>query len=229
MRRRSSTRRATRALAGAAALALVAAVPATAANERPTLRFTAAGQAAARSAVMAKGDLASATGWTGGAVKPEITPFPACPGFHPKQADLVMTGAAEAAYSHSSGVRFDTIAQVMQTAKMVRLDWRRTVLDRRVTPCVRYRMIQDAKGSTYAFVSLRPLSFPRMASGTHAYRVLYDDSSGGEKVRIFLDLVGIAHGRTEILISTSGPLLGAADVLDAEIRLARILVARARV
>jgi hypothetical protein len=217
-----------RAIAAASAVGLLAAIPAQAANERPTLRFNAAGQAAARAAVMTKADLSSPTGWSGSAAKPKITPYPECPGFHPKQADLVMTGAAQATYFHSSGIGFDTVAQVMQTAKMVRLDWQRTVLDPRVTPCVRYRMIQDARGSTYTFVSLKPLSFPRVAPFTHAWRVLYDDSASGKKVRIFLDLVGIGVGRTEILMSVSGPLVGAAAVLDAEVRLARILVARAK-
>jgi hypothetical protein len=223
----SSTGRAIRAFAAASAVGLLAAAPAQAANERPTLRFNATGQAAARAAVMTKADLAS-TGWTGGAAKPKITPYPECPGFHPKQADLVMTGAAQATYFHSSGIGFDTVSQVMQTAKMVRLDWQRTVLDPRVTPCVRYRMQQDARGSTYTFLSLKPLSFPRVAPFTHAWRVLYDDKASGKKVRIFLDLVGIGVGRTEILMSVSGPLVGADAVVDAEVRLARILVARAK-
>src|SRR5215213_10944258 len=132
-----STRRALRALGAGAILALASAVPATAANERPKIRFTAAGQAAARSAVITRADLNAPTDWKGGAVKPDLSPSPLCPGFRPKQADLVMTGAAEATFRHSSGYGFNTVAQVMQSAKMVRLDWQRTVGDPRFMGCLR--------------------------------------------------------------------------------------------
>ena len=40
--------------------------------------------------------------------------------------------------------------------------------------------------------------------------MIYDDRTTGKKVRIFLDLVSFGRGRTEILMSTTGPLIGAA-------------------
>lgn len=224
-----STRRTLRAPAAGALLALAAAVPATAANERPKVRLTPAGQTAAKSAVMTRADLHVPRGWTGGAVKPAVLPFPPCPGFHPKQADLVLNGVAESTFRHDSGIGFNTVAQVLKTAKMVRLDWQRTVLDPLVARCLRYRMVQDARSSKYTFISLKPLAFPRVTRFTRAYRVIYDDRTRSEKVRIFLDLVSFGRGRTEVIMSTTGPLIGADAVLDAEIRLAQILVARARV
>jgi hypothetical protein len=216
-----------RALAAGTLLVLASALPANAANERPTVRFTTAGQAAARAAVMTKADLYTPAGWTGGAVKAEVLPFPPCPGFRPKQADLVLNGIAEATFRHTTGIAFNTVAQVLRTKKMVREDWKRTVLDRRVPACLRYRMIQDARQSKFTFISLAPLPFPHVARYTRAYRVVYDDRTRAKKVRIFFDLVSFGHGRTEILMSATGPLLGADAVLDAEIRLGRILVARA--
>ena len=164
--------------------------------------------------------------WTGGAVKPAVTPFPHCPGFSPKQADLVVNGIAEATYRHSSGIAFNTVSLVLATRRMVQVDWRWTVLDPRVPACLRYRMIQDARSSKFTFISLARLPFPRVARFTSAYRVIYDDRTTGKKVRIFLDLVSFGRGRTEVLMSTTGPLIGADGVLDAEIRLGRILVSR---
>ena len=155
-----------------------------------------------------------------------MTPFPHCPGFSPKQADLVVNGIAEATFRHSSGIAFNTVSLVLANRRMVQVDWRRTVLDPRVPACLRYRMIEDARSSKFTFISLARLPFPRVARFTSAYRVVYDDRTTGKKVRIFLDLVSFGRGRTEILMSTTGPLIGADGVLDAEIRLGRILVSR---
>ncbi len=215
------------AVAAGALLALSSPATAPAATERPQIRLTPAGQAAALASVMSRADLHMPSGWTGGAVKPSIIPFPPCPGFSPKQADLVLNGVAETTFRHSTGIGFNTIAQVLQSAKMVRLDWQRTVLDPRVAGCLRYRMVRDTRSTKYTFISLKPLAFPRIAPFTSAYRVIYDDRTRAQKVRIFLDLVTFGRGRTEILMSTTGPLIGAAGVLDAEIRLAQILIARA--
>jgi hypothetical protein len=217
-----------RMLAVGVLLALTFAGPATAAGERPKIRLTPAGQAAARAAVMTRADLHVPAGWTGGAVTPRVLPFPPCPGFQPKQADLVLNGVAESTFRHESGIGFNTVAQVLKSARMVRLDWQRTVLDPRVFKCLKYRMVQDARSTKYTFISLKPLGFPPVTRLTRAYRVIYDDRTTSKKVRIFLDLVSFGRGRTEILMSTTGPLIGATAVLEAEIQLARILVARAR-
>ena len=224
---RPSTLRTMRAVAAGGLLALACAIPAPAASERPQIRPTVAGQAAALAAVMSRADLHAPAGWTGGAVKPSVIPFPPCPGFSPKQADLVLNGVAETTFRHSSGIGFNTVAQVLKNAKMVRLDWQRTVLDPRVAGCLRYRMMRDARSSKYTFISLKPLAFPRITQFTRGYRVIYDDRTRAKKVRIFLDLVTFVRGRTEILMSTTGPLIGASGVLEAEIRLARILLDRA--
>ena len=100
------------------------------------------------------------------------------------------------------------------------------MLDARVPKCLRHRLIKDAGTSGYRFVSVARLDFPQVGTFTRAYRALYDDRRTSNTVRIFLDLVSIAHGRTEILLSASGPFAGAGGALDAEQRLARRLVAR---
>jgi hypothetical protein len=210
-------------------LALAAAGPAAAApNERPLHRFDAAGQKAAHAAVMTRADLQTPADWEGGPVKPDLSATPFCPGFRPRQADLVMIGAAESAFFHTSGIRFDTEAQVLRTRAMVARDWRRTVTDPRVPRCLTYWMRRDAKRNKVTFVSLVPLAFPRVGDGASAHRLLYDGKSRGVKLRTFVDFVALRQGRTEMLLTASGPSLSADAVLDAEVTLARALVARAR-
>ena len=89
-------------------------------------------------------------------------------------------------------------------------------------------MMQDARSSKYTFISLKPLDVPAHRAVHEAYRVIYDDRTAApRRCASSSTSCRSARGRTEILMSTTGPLIGAAGVLDAEIRLARILVARA--
>ena len=55
-------------------------------------------------------------------------------------------------------------------------------------------MMQDARSTKYTFISLKPLPFPRVTPFTRAYRVIYDDRTRAQKVRIFLDLVSFSAG-----------------------------------
>ena len=89
-------------------------------------QITAAGQAAANAAVMMRDDLNAPAGWTGGPQKPDLSPPAPCPGFHPKQSDIVRTGVAQSIFRDSSGISFDSEAQVVRSARMLRLDWKRS-------------------------------------------------------------------------------------------------------
>ena len=164
--RRIGTRNTT-AILGAFGAALLLAGAATADKEQ--IHLTAAGQKAARAAVMQRADLGDATGWTGGAKKPDLSPGTGCANFDPKQSDLVLIGAAETVFKHT-GVEFDSEAQVLQTPAMVRLDWQRTVLSPQVLPCVRTN-IQKHLAASERLVSVGRLAFPAVAPYTRAYRV----------------------------------------------------------
>src|SRR5947209_20409809 len=76
-------------LALSAAAAAVLALAGVAAADKEKIRLTAAGQAAARAAVLTRADLGSASGWTGGPKKPDLYPQPLCPNYTPKQSVLV--------------------------------------------------------------------------------------------------------------------------------------------
>src|SRR5262245_48370843 len=70
-------------------------------SDKALVSFTASDLAAARAAVLHRADLGTAGGWTGGAKKPNLKTTLSCPGYAPKQSDLILTGAAEADYHHS--------------------------------------------------------------------------------------------------------------------------------
>jgi hypothetical protein len=190
--------------------------------------LTPAGQAAAKAAVMTRDDLTAPAGWTGGQQKPDLSPPAPCAGFDPKQSDLVRTGAAQSIFTDSTGISFDSEAQVLRSAQMLQKDWKRTVLAPQVPGCLRQRMVKQIRKSKRIFLAFGRVSFPRITARTTAYRVIYDEGAGKAKVRRFTDLVFIGTARTEIFVGTTAPLSQASFVFPAEIRLARRLVGRSR-
>jgi hypothetical protein len=209
----------------AAALAALALADAAAADKEK-IHLTAEGQAAARAAVLKRADLGAATGWKGGARKPDLSSTPPCESFRPKQSDLVLNGAAETRWTHP-GVQIDTEAQVLQTAQMVRLDWQRTVLSPKVLPCLREAIAKSLDAKTH-LVSLRHLAFPRVATYTRAYRALMDVDAPTGSVRVLSDVVVVGRGRTELTLTTTAPFAAEALVRQSELRLARLLASRIR-
>jgi hypothetical protein len=149
-----------------------------------------------------------------------------CAGFDPKQSDLVVTGAAASEFRRT-GLDFRSEAHVMRTPRMVVLDWQRTVTDPRVLPCLRQDTAKSVNDANTRFVSLKRIAFPAVTSRTAAFRALVDVTSGGQTVRVLVDVVAIGKGRSELTLTTSAPYAARASVLPAEVRLARILAAHA--
>jgi hypothetical protein len=200
-------------------LALVAATVALA--DSYTFRYTAADQAAARAAVIRRADLGTTAPWQGGPKKADLSPL-TCPNYHPKQSDLVVTGAAAANWG-SSGVEFDSQALVLRDARMVALDWRRSITPA-LTSCFRSKLAGDPSAK---LISFGRIAFAHVAAYTAAYRAILDVVDSGTTVRVMVDVVAVGRGRTEITLSTTAPYLARAAVVAAEVRLARLLVARA--
>jgi hypothetical protein len=208
---------------GCAALVLAGA----AAADKEKVRLTAAGQAAARAAVLERADLGPLPGWTGGATKPGPPGTPPCTTYRPRQSDLVLTGSAETQWKRP-GLEIQSDAQVLATPKMVRLDWQRTVVAPQMLSCMRSALAKKFGSGTTRFVSARWVPFPRLATYTRALRVVLDVESAGGTVPVVLDTVLAGRGRTEVTLTTTAPLVAATAVRAAEIRLARLLVARIR-
>lgn len=163
--------------------------------------------------MLKKADLGFAGKWAGGAVKPDLGTSPPCGSFRPMQSDLVLTGAAETRYAQP-GIAFEGETQVLRTPEMVTLDWRRTVIAPGLLPCLRTALAKRAGASTKV-VSVGRIAFPQISRHTAA-------------IRVFVDVLFAGHGRTELTLTSTAPLAADATVRDAEVRLAALLVARAK-
>ena len=217
--------RRTAAVLGALTAALLFAAAALADKEQ--IRLTAAGQAAARAAVMHRADLGGASGWTGGFKKPDLSPGTGCANFDPKQSDLVLIGAAETGLKEHPGGRGSTARpRCSESPAMVRLDWQRTMLAPQVLPCLRHNLEKHLAASEH-LVSVRRIAFPAIAPYIRAYRTTIDVKAASGIAHVFVDLVLVGRGSTEITLTTTAPLVAEPAVRGAEVRLARILVARA--
>lgn len=202
-------------------IALAAAVALPAAAGADQIKFNAHDQAAARAVIIKPADLG--TGWKGGRKKPDLSSITGCSNYHPKSSDLVTTGAAESEYSNS-GVDFDSEAEILQTSQMVALDWQRSVKPALVT-CVR-QLFAKQLGGKGKLVSAKKIGFPRVATYTADYRVVFSETANGQTVPIMSDFLIFGKGRTEVTLVTVAPYVARAAVTDAESRLARAMVKR---
>jgi hypothetical protein len=192
---------------------------------REQVRYNPADQAAARAAILRRGDLGS--GWTGGVRKPDPPSVINCPGYKPKQTDLVLTGAAEALFQRA-GFILQSDAQVLKTRAMVAKDWKRSVTDSRALPCMRHLFAKQLPSNSRLF-SFRRVTFPRIAKYTAAYRMLITVRTQRQSIPLLLDLVLVGRSRTELTLSLTASALVSRETLSAvEARLARILLTRIR-
>jgi hypothetical protein len=204
---------------------VAASAPSSTASDRPRIRFNPVDQAAARAAVLRRADLGRA-GWTGGAVKPDVSSTLSCPGYTPRQSDLVVTGAAEAHFRHT-GLQLQSIAQVMKTRSMVARDWKRSIVDPRAFGCIRH-MLTKGLLSNERLVSFRKVAFPRLARYTAAFRALIAVRANGQRVLVLADVVVFGRSRTELTLTVAAPAAVRSSISRAEVRIARGLLARVR-
>lgn len=204
----------------AAAVALVAVQAAIA--ELPVIRFNPADQAAAKAAVLKLADLGE--GWKGGPKKPNLAEDNTCREWKPKQSDLVLTGAAESAFG-SQTLGIWSGAHVLKTRRMVELDWQRTALDPRLVTCLkRASEVEDVA----TVVSAKRLPFAKLVPQTTRVRLVLEYATANGKLRMLMDMIFIAKGRTELTLMLVAPYAQRATAEAAEVRLARIMLGRAR-
>ncbi len=209
-----------------AAVVLALSLAGQARADKGRIHLTAAGQAAARATVVTRKDLGTLGAWTGGARKPDLSQTSPCPSFRPKQADLVLNGAAQTRW-RSAGIQIDSTSQVLATDRMVALDWQRSVTAPQLIPCLRSAFAKEI-GSSGRLVSLRRVAFPKLARHTAAMRAVLKVNTSNGAVRVLTDLILLGAGRTELVLTVTAPLAGQATIRQAEIRLATVLVSRIR-
>ena len=118
-------------------------ITATALGDAPTVRFTNADQAKASAALLKPVDLGA--GWAGGPIPASPLTSPDCPGFSPKESDLVVTGHADARYSFKkAGVELDQDVEVLSDADSVMKDFARTVSPG-LGKCIAFQLGEDGE------------------------------------------------------------------------------------
>src|SRR5205085_3293490 len=126
--------------------------------------------------------------------KPDKLQAPACPGFNPKESDLIITGHADASFK-SHGIELDDDVQVMQKASFVRTDFARTM--RPQLPGCLARLFQQSSGPGMKLLSAKRLPFPHVGAVSALYRVALAVTSGGTTVDVLADFVFVGQSRTE--------------------------------
>lgn len=216
-----------RAAALLAAASVALALAGVAAADAWQIRRTPAGNAAARAAVVKRGDLGTTAQWKGGARKPNLSSDPDCGTWHPKQSDLVVVGAAESQWK-TPGVEVDSSATVLKTPRMVALDWRRTAIAPQVIPCMRSALAK-ALGSSGRVVSVGRVPVPKLGTFTMLVRAVLDvPAAGGAHAKVLVDSLLVGRGSTELTLTMTAPYAARAAIKAAELRLARVLASRVR-
>ena len=183
---------------------------------------TRAGNAAAARLVAKKRDLP--LGWSGGSIKPSLSSSLGCASYKPKQSDLVLIGAAQTHWTRGPS-SLDSEAQVLRRPKMVKLDWKRTVADPRVLPCVRQATKRHLPPSD-KLISLDWIHVPALARYSKAYRVVVAVRTGSATENVVIDALTFGAGRDEVTLIGSTLTTGEKSIHKLELRLARRLAKR---
>jgi hypothetical protein len=207
-----------------ALLALVFVAAAGADKEK--VRLTKADETKAGTTLLKLSDLGGgASGWSGGRTPPPPDTPLRCAGVEPAHGDLVVTGRAAADFMHP-GLEFDNEVELLKTARMVKLDWQRSVGQAALLPCLRKQVMRSLRNNE-TFVSFKRIGFPKVGDESAAYRGVVRVKSGKVDVSWMIDFMLLGVGRTEITLIASAPFSAAGAVSKAEQRLEQVLVARA--
>jgi hypothetical protein len=202
------------------------AIPAAAATpERPQVKFVPADVAAARAASLRASDLPAGS-WDASAVKPDLSGAPSCANFHPKQADLVITGAAAKRFLRVSGLVVVSQTELLRSARMVRLDWERTIVPAPAVACQRQAVLRGF-GTGARLLSFGKLPFPKLAARTARFRAVASIPIGnGKRTKLALDVIVIGTGRAELTLDLLGSAAAEGVLARSGPKLARAMLGR---
>ncbi len=171
-------------------------------------------------------------------VKPDLSSGPTCANYHPKQSDLVVTGAAEIDFSDNTGRDVDSEAEVMQSSSMVKRDWQRTFAAGAFSCLRQYLKRQTATQPNLKLVAFKRVSVARITRYTAGILTLFDATVQGVTGRVATLIVLVGTGRTEITITDTAtvsiplplaPVVSVSALKAEALRLAHLMVMRARV
>ena len=191
-------------------------------GDAPTVKISSADQAKARAALLRRADLGA--GWTGGPVQTSPLTPPNCPGFAPKESDLVVTGHADARYVFQQlGVELDQDVQVLESAEDVQTDFSRTISPG-LARCLQYQLGKLAHVSD---VSVTRIPFPPTGSVSAVFRAELTVKTSKGLGRLVSDYVFFGVGRTEYEFTVIAPADSRDQLVRFELGLAQRLLRRA--
>ena len=194
------------------------AVPAVAlaADTDPKKRITPADQAKARSTILKLTDFAA--GWKRAPASPESDET--CPGFNPTEADLTLTGEAQAEFTHSQGLATVASYSEVYVSKADALkSWTRSDKPA-VARCLGHFFQKGAtdESTKVTIVSAGRMAFPKLAPRTAAFkvvaRVTVTANGQTQTVPFALQFFALGQGRgdTAFLAISPGTGLASADL-----------------
>ena len=193
----------------------------TATADNPTVKIRSADQASAVAQLLKQSDFG--VGWHGGSTKPSKLTSPSCPGFNPKESDLVVTGHAEAKFSYQqSGVLFDQDVQVLAHGSDVQKDFARTIRPE-LAGCLAYQL-DHAANVSHAVV--KKIAFQPVGTVSAAYRATILVTGPSGTGRFLSDYVFFGEGRFEVSFNVIAPAGAGAQLLRFESAMAGILLKR---
>jgi hypothetical protein len=172
-------------------------------------------------------------------VKPNIesASAPTCANYHPDVSHFVLvavtprivTGAAASDWTRfpygadlERSVSVQT--EVLQTAKMLRREWRLQIDASAFVPCFRHFLAKWYVGARGRLLSFRRVSLPRVAPASAAYRIV---GTIGALQPDTTEFALVGKGRTEIELSVFAPRSATNWVAVQTVRVARLLARRA--
>ena len=193
------------------ALALAAvtlAAVALAADADPQKRFTAADKAKAGSMIPRASDFPA--GWRRKALTPNDASDFSCPGYNPKQSDLVLTGEAMAEFTGPQGLpSVSSVANVYRTRREAGLAWARSVTPALI-PCAARMFEQETekRGVEVTVTRKGTFAFPSYSPRSVAYRIALTMSAAQsgttQSVPFTIHMIALGHGRGDVLLMTVG-------------------------
>jgi hypothetical protein len=191
--------------------------------DKPTIRISKNGQATAVASLLQRSDFG--TGWLGGPTKPRSLTAPDCPGFDPKESDLVVTGHADARYQYKqAGVELDQDVQVLENADAVLKDFQRSI-STRLGRCLAYQL---GKIKDISDVSVKQISFPKTGAVSAVYRAMLVLTHGPTQTHLVSDYVFFGDGPVEYEFTVVAPITAIDQLSQFESGLAQILIKRAK-
>jgi hypothetical protein len=190
--------------------------------DNPTVRITRADQARAVAALLSLRDFTH--GWKGGRTSAHKLSAPSCPGFDPKESDLVVSGHADASFSYpKSAVTFDQDIQVLHSPSAVRTDFARTITPK-FAKCLAYQL---GKGKNVVSVRVDRVSFPPVGDVSAAFRATLTLQEGTRRIEAYEDFVFFGVGRVEYALNVLAPFQLASQLSPFESSMAQLLAKRA--